>query len=123
MKSMTRWAQALALGAALMCGPSAFAQQARATENAPDGVKAAEKIPVDELPPRVRATVLREAGTKDVEWVAPQKRGTQTVYAASLAGHGTIVHITIARDGKLLSRSAPGMASRRPHHTHQIIRR
>ena len=117
MKSMMR---SFAIGAALMIGPAAFAQpagvQAGATANAPDGVKAAEQMPVDQLPAKVRETVLREAGTKDVEWVRKEeRRGGAIVYHAELAGHGKVVTLTIAGSGKILSRSGAGMASRRPH--------
>jgi hypothetical protein len=117
MKAMLRCA--LMLGAALTVGSPALAQQSTATGSAPDGVKAAEKIPVDSLPSKVRATVLREAGSKDVEWVAPEKQGGRTVYRAELNGNGKIVQLVIRGDGSIVSRTQPGMASRRPHHVHQ----
>ncbi|HTJ42344.1 MAG TPA: hypothetical protein VL463_09640 [Kofleriaceae bacterium] len=115
MKSMMR---VFAIGAALMIGGAARAQglQTGATDHAPAAVKYAEQMPVDQLPDKVRTTVLREAGTKDVEWVRKEGRtGGKVVYHAQLAGAGKVVTLTIAPSGKILSRSGTGMASRRPH--------
>ena len=65
-------------------------------------------VTLDQLPPAVRDTILREAGGATIREIEQETRGGLTVFEAEFYHDGAGIEIAIAADGTLLGRKVEG---------------
>ena len=62
------------------------------------------KVPYDQVPPAVKATLQRESNGATIQTVDKEMKKGQTVYEADVMVNGTNWEIVVAEDGKVVSK-------------------
>lgn len=63
-----------------------------------------QTVTIDQVPPAVRAAILKEAGKNQVREIEKEIKGGKTVYEAEWAAGGKQIEIKVAEDGTLIGR-------------------
>jgi len=98
MRNTWMWGLVSVIGLGLLFGvPIGKAEEGK-------GKKKEEKVTIDQVPPAVKATILREAGGNKIEEIEKETKDGKTVYEAEWKADGKEIELTVAEDGTVLKK-------------------
>ncbi|MHC4403535.1 MAG: PepSY-like domain-containing protein [Planctomycetota bacterium] len=95
------WLVALAAGVAILAGSLVSTWAGARKERRQEQER---EVTLKQVPPRVKATILREAGGNEIQEIEEVTRGDDRFYEAAWIKDGKEVEIKVAANGKLLGK-------------------
>jgi len=80
-----------------------------------------EEVSIDQIPPTVKATILKEAKGGKIQEIGRETQRGKTVYEAEVIIQGKEIEIKIAPDGTVIGREVEGAAEEEEEEEEEVI--